>query len=484
MKIRGTSFPPVATAILAGVLLTNGVSGMVNAEPPSDPMSKPLRLIPYANDDFGFRAMVPNGWTEVDSGVLRPGAGRSPSLTMAFFPGIARSDLRWWLEATVPGTTGFGERVGELSSPIFTWELYRQHLVNRDRMSVDLAIADAEGGSFIIFVVASGGDADALRSGLFIPVVKSVVPDRDAATDTSARADRSLFSPASTARLSLRTANRVDRGEYAEHTLSFASPKGGRVPATLLIPHGEGTFPGMILMHGQSLSRQHWLPWGRLYARAGAVVLLIDGPQHRPEPDGRPVVSFTPEDRDVQVQLIQDLRRGLDLLASHPKVDADRLVYVGYSYGGSMGGLLAGVDHRLAAAALMVGDGGFVEHLTGFDDRRETDMFFNLPVDAQAAWTAAMKPVEPLHFVGSATPTDLLFQAALLDTMVPSSDAVRYQRAGSEPKTILWYRSGHILPREAWWDQARWFERRIGIDASGFAVSAGDGSSAVSSDPS
>ena len=52
--------------------------------------------------------------------------------------------------------------------------------------------------------------------------------------------------------------------------------------------------------------------------------------------------------------------------------------------------------------------------------------------------------------------------------MVPYPDAVRYQRAGSEPKEILWYRSGHILPERAWRDQARWFQQRIGIDASVF----------------
>ena len=57
-----------------------------------------------------------------------------------------------------------------------------------------------------------------------------------------------------------------------------------------------------------------------------------------------------------------DLRRGVDLLLSRPDVAKDRLGYAGGSYGGAQGGLLSGVETRIKAYVLVVGDGRAVRH--------------------------------------------------------------------------------------------------------------------------
>ena len=44
-------------------------------------------------------------------------------------------------------------------------------------------------------------------------------------------------------------------------------------------------------------------------------------------------------------------------------------------------------------------------------------------------------------------------------------DALRFQQAGSEPKTILWYDATHSLPNQVWQDQAAWLQRHIGAGA-------------------
>jgi len=48
--------------------------------------------------------------------------------------------------------------------------------------------------------------------------------------------------------------------------------------------------------------------------------------------------------------------------------------------------------------------------------------------------------------------------------MVPPDTAISYQEAGSEPKTIMWYESGHFLPRQSVLDQARWLRQYTGIE--------------------
>ncbi len=47
--------------------------------------------------------------------------------------------------------------------------------------------------------------------------------------------------------------------------------------------------------------------------------------------------------------------------------------------------------------------------------------------------------------------------------MVAPADALRYQRAGSQPKTIRWYAAGHGLNGQAYRDQAEWLRKAIGI---------------------
>ena len=60
--------------------------------------------------------------------------------------------------------------------------------------------------------------------------------------------------------------------------LTYASPMGGWVPATLVVPDGAGPFAGMLYVHGMPDTRQTWIPVAATYARMGAVVLLIDAP--------------------------------------------------------------------------------------------------------------------------------------------------------------------------------------------------------------
>jgi hypothetical protein len=97
-------------------------------------------------------------------------------------------------------------------------------------------------------------------------------------------------------------------------------------------------------------------------------------------------------------------------------VDRRRLAYVGISYGAAMGGLLAGVEDRIKAYVLAVGDGGLVSHFTGPDD---TDgPLQRLPAADRERWLAAMRPIEPIRFIGRAAPAALLFQAGTKDELI------------------------------------------------------------------
>ena len=274
------------------------------------------------------------------------------------------------------------------------------------------------------------------------------------------RADVHTFDYDRRAPLDVRVESRAVKDGVAVETLSYASPKGGRVPAALVAPASQGRFAGLLLMHGMPGDYKPLLPEAEALARRGAVCLLIDAPFSRPGRANQWPLHFDERDRDDQIQLIVDLRRGVDLLLSRPDVDPRRLGYLGVSYGGAMGGLLAGVETRLAAYALVVGDGGLVSHTSGPEG---DGMLQSLPAQQARRWLAAMEPIEPLRFVGRAAPARLLFQNGRKDPFVPPSHARAYQEAGSEPKTIRWYDAGHGLGQAAARDRRDWLATQLGL---------------------
>lgn len=252
---------------------------------------------------------------------------------------------------------------------------------------------------------------------------------------------------------------------YAVHDISYPSPKAGDVPAYLVVPEGSGPFAAVILMHGSSGSRESLLPFAEDIVKTGAVALTISGPAARIP--GRSWITFTPQDRNEQIQLMVDLRRAVDVLARYEKVDPARIGYIGYSYGAAMGGLLAGIEPRIKAYGLMVGDGGLVNHFT--DGDQPVGGFETIDAATRQKWLEAMEPIEPIHYIGHSS-SAVFFQNANLDMLVSKEDALAYQSAGNEPKKIQWYDSGHGLPTEAYVDMVDWLAEQIGTDPSKFKL--------------
>lgn len=280
-----------------------------------------------------------------------------------------------------------------------------------------------------------------------------------AATDETAR----LFDYDASAPLDVQTVKTEKREGYTWNEITYASPKGGRVPALLLVPEGPGPFAGILLMHGAPGTYERMVPEGEVLVKRGAVILAINAPFSRGSRLGDPeeLLYLDERDRDDQIQLIVDLRRAVDLLLSRPDVARDRLAYAGRSFGGAQGGLLAGVEKRIKAYALTVGDGGLVSHFTGADDTQGP--LQTLPQEQVKRWLAAMEPIEPIRWVGRAAPAHLLFQNGRQDPLVPEVDGRAFQAAGSEPKTVLWYDAGHQLDDQATRDRHVWLAEQVGI---------------------
>ena len=155
--------------------------------------------------------------------------------------------------------------------------------------------------------------------------------------------------------------------------ISYASPKGGRVPAYLVLPPGQGPYAGTLLGHwakeGSPVrNRKEFMDEAVALAHAGAVSLLIDAPFARPGFHSDPEPLNSQEPLTEQQQVI-DLRRGVDLLCSRREVDPARIAYVGHSFDAAVGGILAGVEHRVQAYVLMAGTFDVARYVHSDDPR-------------------------------------------------------------------------------------------------------------------
>jgi dienelactone hydrolase len=234
-------------------------------------------------------------------------------------------------------------------------------------------------------------------------------------------------------------------------SISYISPLGGRVTGYLVVPVGKGPFAGLLYMHGAQGSRSTFLGEAVRMAEMGAISLLIDGLPSRTAPWRQ--ASATGDltlYRSMQIQTIIDLRRGVDVLISLPEIDANRLGFVGHSYGAILGGVLSGVEHRIKAYVLMA---GYPRFSHAIPPELQTEEFI-----------ITMDPIDPIHYVGNATPSALFFQYGYNDENIPPDLALGFADAASEPKRIEFYQTGHMLNFQAFLDRAEWLASRLGLD--------------------
>jgi dienelactone hydrolase len=280
----------------------------------------------------------------------------------------------------------------------------------------------------------------------------------------SAPAPESHFSYDLRAPLDPVTASTEMRGDVVIQDLTYASPKGGRVPAYLVVPAGRGPFAAIVWGHwywenSPMKSRRQFLDEAVVLARSGVVSLLTDGPVARPGY----VADKTPmNEKQFQdlVQQVVDMRRGLDLLLARPEVDPKRLAFVGHSYNAAVGAILAGVDRRIKAYVLMAGG------LSDQVDFRSDEYRRYIEKIGRAKWdpfAAAHAWADPGPYVAKAAPAVVFLQYATQEKFLTPARAKEYAANVSEPKRFKLYEAPHALNAEARRDRIAFLSEVLGV---------------------
>ncbi|HEV2698455.1 MAG TPA: hypothetical protein VGU90_10715 [Terriglobales bacterium] len=262
--------------------------------------------------------------------------------------------------------------------------------------------------------------------------------------------------------LGIQEAGVEHRGNVTIHDISYVSPKGGRVPAYLVVPSGKGPFAAVIWGHwymprSEFLNRKEFLAEAMALAPSGVVSLLTDGPIARPGhvEDKNPLSDQAASDL---VQQIIDMRRGADLLLARSDVDPKRLAYVGHSYDATVGGFLSGIDRRFKAFVLMAGTLS-----DEVDNRSKEYQEARQKVGPEKfdAFQAKYSWLDPGKYVSHASPAFVFLQyASREDYLTPERDR-EYAAIVSEPKSFKLYDAPHALNAEARRDRVAFLSRQL-----------------------
>jgi len=260
-----------------------------------------------------------------------------------------------------------------------------------------------------------------------------------------------------------------ERGGVKIHDITYAGPKGGVVPAYLVVPDGKGKFAAILWGHwmmpkSPTANRSEFLDEAVAIAPAGVVSLLIDAPYVRPgfKPDPNPL---GPQDAEVTQQQVIDLRRGLDLLLSRSDVDAKRVAFVGHSFDAQCGAILDAVDKRPAAFVFM-GNPVSVREIVLSSDRPDIVQFRNsVPMDKLKAYLDANTWTDPATYAAHLGPAPAFFQYGTHDEFLPVDEARHYFESSAGPKQVKFYDSTHSLNAAARRDRYEFLRKRLGLPA-------------------
>ncbi len=221
--------------------------------------------------------------------------------------------------------------------------------------------------------------------------------------------------------------------------------------------------PAIIMGHGAPGSGANYGPRARYLARKGAIVLVVDAPFVRRDP--QMPMTFTPRDSAEIVQQVVSYRRVFDYLQSRSDVNASRIGFVGSSHSAYVGALLAGTEPRLRAVVLAMGDVGYVQHFQEADGTWNQYFPSSLPAEQVDHWVRALRPLDAELWLSRSRVPYLLLQNGLNDEAVPRHASEKLHAAAPRKALHQWYDSGHRVPAEAFFAQLEFLSDALGVSS-------------------
>jgi len=242
----------------------------------------------------------------------------------------------------------------------------------------------------------------------------------------------------------------------------FTGPRGGKLNFVLVTPkNAKPPFAGVLFQHGGGQSMTNYLSEALILARAGVVSIITDAPARGEGKNSELNTMKLEAVRDHQAEVVVTERRALDWLLQQPGVDPKRIAYVGHSYGGIAGGVLAGVETRISTFVLMGALPSYARHIRENQSSYWQDMRRNMSPTEFDRTLVLMGETDPDRYLPS-TRAPVLVQCARFDTNDNVRGCPEVHRLAGGPKQLSWYDDDHnFTSLEAMRDRLAWLEKYL-----------------------
>jgi len=245
-------------------------------------------------------------------------------------------------------------------------------------------------------------------------------------------------------------------GEYIREKIVFRGAGNSRAVGYLTLPvTGEPPYPCILQIHGLNASKDDFWEFEYHHAelvtqellKSGFALLGLDMPYHGErsyENDFEPAAAMLFEKglgyrfRDMIVQTVIEYRRAMDYLATREEIDHKRIGTLGYSIGGVAAFIVTGLDERIQTTVACVAP------------TMKPRPF--LPVEKYVSGIAAHT------FAGAVDGRPFLMLNGEKDDFNCTVGEAKqlFQMINSDRKDIIFYDSGHCLPKEHSQEAVNW----------------------------
>ena len=234
------------------------------------------------------------------------------------------------------------------------------------------------------------------------------------------------------------------RGRYALQRVRLRSSTGLEVNGRLLRPLTASRVPAILLNDGRELNSRaiEYLPEDF----GDVVVLSLDYPDAIPYAVGVKDLVVNGGDIRKAARLIPaSFSLAGEWLSAREDVDAARVGLVATSFAVPFATIAAAMDARFRDIGLIYGAGDFATVMAANIDLRPR--WLRRP----AAWlaTRAFREFEPERHIALIAPRPILMVNGIDDPQMPRGAVESLYEAARDPKTLIWLRTGHLLPTDS-----------------------------------
>ncbi|MEN6407754.1 MAG: C45 family autoproteolytic acyltransferase/hydrolase [Thermoguttaceae bacterium] len=222
------------------------------------------------------------------------------------------------------------------------------------------------------------------------------------------------------------------------------------VPAYLYLPkelRPNVKYPAVVCLHPLDANAQLTDLMCVAVAQRGVPALSIKLPYYgeRGRYRGPEAIAADPEIfTGAVLQGIEDIRRAVDLLASRPEVNPDRIGVVGISLGGILAATVAGVDSRFYRAELVLAGGDLPEVIrTARETKLLRDMLERLSPEQQDAVKDRLLKLDPVCVAPSLRTRALAGRVLMInaseDEVIPPACTRKLADALGIADRVVWF---------------------------------------------